>query len=76
MVNIDLDGFRGGILKVPENQRDGEIKVQLSETVQSVEVRKFFFVEKQYFVRQYFLANSGCSLNVPSLKETSIQTQV
>lgn len=55
MVNIDLVGFQGGILKVPENQRDGEIKVQLSEAVQSVEVSQFFCRETVFCAAILFL---------------------
>lgn len=37
VVNIDLAGFEGGILKVPENQEEGNIPVILTEAVNSVE---------------------------------------
>ena len=38
MANINLAGFQDGVLTVPQNNEFGEIQVDLTETVSSVQV--------------------------------------
>ena len=40
VVNINLQKFVDGVLMVPENQGEGRIEVQLSEAVNSMNVRQ------------------------------------